>query len=158
MTKLVRVVTLPLIVLLVGCGSTFAQERPVVVVLDAKGGVVGHFVPLGKPPADVAGTRFGVATPVTRKDMTLANGKIVSGFFVLGWQEADKTRVVVSAMVPRDGEPNVYLPPAERRRAAVRHELARFALNVGQSREVKEIKGLGADTITIRVDANAPKD
>jgi hypothetical protein len=157
MTKLVRVVGLPLFVLGVICASTFAQARPVVVVLDAKGGIVGYFVPLEKPPADVAATRFGVQTPVTRTDLTLANGKIVSGFSVLGWQEAGKTIVVVSAMVPRDGDPNVYLKPPERK-AAAKHELARFALTVGQSREMKEIKSLGADAVTIRVDATPPKE
>lgn len=65
-------------------------------------------------------------------------------------------QIVVLELVPRAGAPNVYSP--ERLGQLLRRELVRFSLpsKAGASRVVEELRKLGMQPLTVRLEAELP--
>ena len=70
------------------------------------------FVPELKPY-----TQGGPAVSVylNREDVRTKDGLVVTGFEFIGWKEASANRVIVFALIPREGATNTYMPDGTRR-------------------------------------------
>lgn len=138
-----------------GSGLGQVAARPFVSVME-DGKLRAGFQPGLSPIADVLASPSRIEITVMRKDVRLTDGQIVTGFGFNGWQEGNAVRVVVSALIPADGS-NRYVEVAKGVRPAFRkREFARFAVTVGESHAVEEMKALGLEPIVVRVDPTKP--
>jgi len=79
------------------------------------------------------------------------NGRIISGLGVQAWQEGDGARVVVYTLVPGPGAPNVYLATRATQHLMRPERLVEFLLEVGEQRELVELRRFGLKPWTIKV-------
>jgi hypothetical protein len=85
-----------------GSGLAIRGEQGLVVVIADETGRRGSFQP-GNQVLDVPNTTASVVVALMRKDVRLADGKIITAFGFEGWTEGEGVQVVVSAMLPGDG-------------------------------------------------------
>jgi len=85
----------------IALGSALAsrERQGLFVVIADESGRRGRFQPADHV-LDVPNTTARVVVALMRKDVRLADGKIVTGFGFEGWTEGEGVRVVVSAMLP----------------------------------------------------------
>ena len=106
-----------------------------------------------KPPALTRGLGNRAVFFYENHQVRDESGRIVSGLSFQAWQEADGVRVAVYTLVPVPGAPNRYLAGSRGTLAQLRPtRLAEFSMRAGTSRALTELKRLGLDPWTLRVE------
>ena len=131
------------------------QSKALYVVVSDATEMRGAFQP-DDHPLDVPNTTARLMVRLMQKDVRLADGKIVSGFGFEGWTEGEGVRLVVSALLPRDGSNRYVETPRGRRPSFRKEEFARFVLKPGDKRSIDEMKALGIDPMVVRLDTKSP--
>jgi len=85
-----------------------------------------------------------------KKDAKTPDGRIVTGFRFIAWDEGDATRVVVFALVPRAGARNVYLPGGRDSNLA-RRDFSTHLIPTNGQVIVSQMKELGVAPMELRV-------
>jgi TonB family protein len=96
------------------------------------------FVPRDEPYTQ-GGPSAGVHVPPD-SPARVRDGRVISGFEFIGWTEGPRTRVLVLALVPAVGEPNVYTSDAKRLQ---RVDLASYLVGPELDVTVGAIQGTG---------------
>jgi hypothetical protein len=160
MLRLLVCVGLTFMVWTTGAQSLVARQAtgPFVSVIRADGRRVGSFVPAGRPLPNLESGGPRVSAFLMRNDIKSAEGLVISAFSATGWMRGELVEVVVASLVPREGMPNVYVEPGPDYREQLRPiEFVRFTLKNGESRVLSEMKRLGMEPMTVRLDATRPQ-
>jgi hypothetical protein len=79
-----------------------------------------------------------------------ADGRIISGIEVIGWHEGDAIRVLVFALVPREGEPNRYTTDGK---VLARVDAGTYLLIPGHAQALDELSALGVKDASLQLSA-----
>ena len=153
MTRMLTALVAGAIALASGLASP-GQQGLVVVIAD-ESGRRGSFQPADHA-LDVANTTVRVVVALMRKDVQLADGRIVTGFGFEGWTEGEGVQVVVSAMLPSDGSNRYVEVPRGTRPSFRKQEFARLLLKPGEKRPIAEMKALGIEPMVVQLETKAP--
>jgi hypothetical protein len=141
--------------LALGVWTPARGQEGLFVVISDETGRRGGFQPMDHA-VDVSSTVARVAVALMRKDVRLADGKIVTGFGFDGWTQGDGVQVVVSSLLPADGT-NRYVEVARGTRPSFRkQEFARLVLKPGEKRAIDEMKALGIEPMVLQLDTKPP--
>jgi hypothetical protein len=127
--------------------TAMAQEPQTWLVIEANGQERGGFVPK-RAPYTQGGPTVGVYL-FDQQNVRMQDGQALTGFEYLGWTEGTDTRVVVYALVPKEGAPNVYMPGGDAANLQ-RRDFATYAVASGQSQAVSEMRSLGIEPMVLR--------
>ncbi len=117
------------------------------VVVDVAGQERVAFVPQ-REPYSTGGP--AVSVPVPRgQALRLPSGEAVHSFEFIGWHEADAIRVVVWALVPREGGSSAAPRPAQDR--FDRRQIVTMQLQSGEKLAVERLRELGMSRAELRV-------
>jgi len=132
--------------LLLSASLTCAQERTWLTISTA-GKERGAFVPRNVPYTQ-GGPSVAVYL-VDQQGVRMSDGLVITGFDFVGWNEETGTRVMMFALVPKDGMPNTYLPRGDARNL-VRRDFATYLVRAERSEPVKEMSALGIPPMVLR--------
>jgi hypothetical protein len=138
-----------------GSGLASRGQQGLFVVIADESGMRGGFQPADHV-LDLPNTTARVVVFLVRKDVRLADGKIVTGFGFEGWTEGEGVRVVVSAMLPSDGSNRYVEVPRGTRPSFRKQEFARLLLKPGEKRPIDEMKALGIDPMVLQLETKSP--
>jgi hypothetical protein len=124
---------------------------PFLVIMDGKGVTRGGTALMPKAPAKPDEARAGVVLVVPKEDVKNSDGQIITGFGFNAWAEGKGARVIVFMLVPKPGVPNIYL--RDRITDLKQVKFASFPMAVGETRTLDEMKPLGLDPMSLRLDA-----
>lgn len=153
MTRMLTALVAGAIALASGLASP-GQQGLVVVIAD-ESGRRGSFQPADHA-LDVPNTTVRVVVALMRKDVRLADGRIVTGFGFEGWTEGEGVQVVVSAMLPSDGSNRYVEVPRGTRPSFRKQEFARLLLKPGEKRPIAEMKALGIEPMVVQLETKSP--
>jgi len=102
-------------------------------------------------PATEPYTEGGPAVRVflEKTDARTRDGLVVTGFEFIGWKEASTNRVLVFALIPRDGAPNTYMPDGDEKNLR-RQDFAALTMRDGQTLPIEGMKVLGIEPMILR--------
>lgn len=106
----------------------------------------GGFVPRLTPY-----TQGGPAVSVylfDQRNVRTSDGLVITGFEFIGWAEGDGTRVLVFALVPRNGTPNTYMPNGTDD-LLTRREFATYRILRDQGVAVAEMRDIGVEPMIL---------
>ena len=147
-TMMRKVMLVPAVcALLFASGPSMRAQARTWIRIDADGKERGSFVPRTAPYTK-DGPSVGVYL-VDRQDVRTPDGRALTGFEFIGWTEGAATRVVVFALVAKDGVPNTYLPDGDAGNLT-RGDFATYLLRPGDSRSITEMKALGIEPMVLR--------
>jgi hypothetical protein len=88
------------------------------------------------------------------------DGQVISGFGFYGWTDGTTTRVAVIARLPPEGAENKFYSWPELNKRGLKARLALFAtytLTAGESKVMEELKAVGAESASLRIQMSEPK-
>ena len=106
----------------------------------------GGFIPRTTPY-----TEGGPAVSVflfDQRNVRTSDGLVITGFEFIGWAEGDGTRVLVFALVPRQGAPNTYMPNGDFD-LLERRDFASYGILRDQGLPVAEMRDLGIEPMIL---------
>ena len=126
--------------------STWAQTQTWIVI-EAGGNERGAFVPRSAPYTE-GGPTVGVYL-LDRQNVRTADGEALTGFEFCGWTEGTGIRVRVFALVPKEGEQNIYMPNGDAKNLQ-RRDFASYLVGPEESQSITEMTTLGIQPMVLR--------